>query len=183
MDFLLEYNDFINPILEHYYDSVVNSYLGLPSSNKDTLNVLLRHILQMASEKQTKNIVKGDEKIEFTIRDRKFVINKSGVLTLYKTRTDSEEIKNIDVLRWIFGNEEEAQDVLNTSAYKGKIRTIGSMDTPELRKLNMRVGKKSDEDFLKNFKSPKKYSSKELSVDIPIDKGICLKIFNQISSI
>lgn len=183
MDFLLEFNEFINPILEHYYDSVVNSYLGLPASNKNALTTLINYILQMIDENQIKDVIKEDDTIDFTIKNRKFKLNKSGVLTLYKTRTDSEEIKNIDVLRWIFGNEEEAQDVLNTSAYKGKIRTIGSMDTPELRKLNMRVGKKSDEDFLKNFKTPKKYSSKELSVDIPIDKGICLKIFNQISSI
>lgn len=182
MDFLLEFNDFTNPdlLLEHYYDSVVNSYLGFPSKN--ALSSLIDYILRMIEEKQIKNIIKKDDKIGFTIRNRMFEINKSGFLTLYKIKTDKEEIKNIDVLKWIFGNEDEANDVLK-KYYGGKVRSIGAKDTPALRDLNKKVGKRTDDEFLKNFKTPKSYNPRQIGVDIPIDKGLCLKIFNQISSI
>jgi hypothetical protein len=180
MEFLFGFNEFnSNLILEHFYDSVVNQYLGLPVRKESQLPKLIEYIDQMIVEKQVKNIViKSSDSIEFTIRGRKYFI-KPGILTLFKTRSIESEIKNLDVLEWIFGNKPEALDSLKT-LYSNRVRTINKFDIDELRILNDKIGKRSQEDFNNTFKTPKKSERKEIKVDVPINKDISLNIYNKV---
>ena len=63
------------------------------------------------------------------------------------------------------------------------MRTINQFDIDELRILNNKIGKRSEEDFNNTFKKPKKSNRKEISVDIPISNEESLNIFNRISSL
>jgi hypothetical protein len=182
MDFLFDFHEFNSSmILEHFYDSVVNQYLGLPVRKEDSLPKLINHINQMIDENQVKDIVKNNDSIEFTIRGRKYII-KSGELTLFKIRNVESEIKNIDVLQWIFGNEIEAEDSLK-ALYSGRVRTINQFDIDSLKILNNKIGKRSEDDFNNTFKKPKKSNRKEINVVIPISNEESLNIFNRISSL
>lgn len=180
MDFLLDFSKF--KTLEHRYDSVVNKQLGLPSKSQSP-DQLISYIKQMIDENQVDDIIKKDDSISFKIRNRQYEMNKSGILSLYKVETSYEEIKNIDVLKWIFGNELEAIDALKVNPkWSGRIRTIDAQDVIELRELNKKIGKRSQEDFDKNFKTQKKYSRKNTKVDIHIDEDTSLYIYNKLSS-
>lgn len=182
MDFLLDFNNF--NVSEHYYDSLTNKQLGYPVSNLNAEKQVIDLIKQSIKEHQIKDIVKQDDKIDFTIRDRKYGISKSGFLTVYKRKSNYEEIKNLDVLKWIFGNKQEALDALKTiPKYGGRLRTIDAGDIISLRELNRKIGKRSEEDYNKTFKTPKKYSSEELKIDVPIDKGTAANIYNDIFSL
>lgn len=182
MEFLFGFNEFnSNLVLEHFYDSVVNQYLGLPVRKESQLPKLIKYINQMIDENQIKNIIKSSDFIEFTIRGRKYII-KSGDLILFKIRSIESEIKNLDVLLWIFGNKTEALNSLKT-LYSDRIRTINKFDIDELRILNDKISKRSQEDFNNAFKTPKRSERKEIKIDVPIDKDISLNIFNKLSSI
>ena len=179
MDFLLEYSKFI---LEHKYDSVVNQQLGFPVSKDSKLQNLLDYISQMISQNQVKDIIKHDDTIDFTINTRKYSINKNGILSQFKTRSSDVEIKNIDVLEWIFGNKDEALDALK-SLYSNRVRTINKFEIDSLRELNKKVGKKSEKEFNSTFKSAKKTKREEQKVDTEINKEISLDIYNKLSKI
>ena len=180
MDFLLDFYEFNT--LEHRYDSVVNKQLGLPSKSQSP-DQLIDYIKQMIDENQVDDIIRKDDSISFKIRNRQYEINKSGILSLYKVQSSYEEIKNIDVLRWIFGNELEAMDALKVNPkWMGRIRTIDAQDIIELRELNKKIGKRNQEDFDKNFRTPKKYSRKNTKVDVHIDKNTSLYIYDKLSS-
>ena len=180
MEFLFGFNEFnSNLILEHFYDSVVNQYLGFPVRKESQLPKLIEYINQMLVEKQVKNVIKSSDSIEFMIRGRKYII-KPGILTLFKIRSIESEIKNLDVLDWIFGNKTEALDSLKT-LYSDRIRTINKFDIDELKILNNKIGKRSQEDFNNTFKTPKKSVRKEIKVDVPINKNISLDIYNKVS--
>jgi phosphoketolase len=176
MDFLLNFNEYNSPILEHYYDSVINKIWY----SNESLKKLIDYINKMINEKQAKNINKHDDSINFTIRDRKYTINKNGILTLFKIKSTHEEIKNLDVLLWIFGNKTEAMDALKT-LYSNRIRTINKYEIEKLKELNNKVGKRSEDDFNKNFKTAKQTKREEIKIDTQIDKGVSLKFFNQLS--
>jgi glucose-6-phosphate isomerase len=181
MEFLLDFYDYSFPILEHYYDSVVNQQLGIVFSKDQSLPNLIDYIKQMIGENQVKDITKNGDFINFTIRGRKYSINRTGVLILYKVKSTDVEVKNLDVLQWIFGNKEEALDSLKT-LYSNRIRTINKFEIERLKDLNKKIGKRNPEDFDKTFKSPKKSMREEMKIKVHIDKGISLDIYNKISS-
>ena len=182
MDFLLDFNNF--NVSEHYYDSLANQQLGYPVSNLNAEKQVIDLIKKSIKEHQIKDIQKQNDRIDFIIRNRKYGISKSGFLTIYKTKSNYQEIKNLDVLKWIFGNEQEALDALKTiPKYGGRLRTIDAGDVISLRTLNNKIGKRSEEDYNKTFKTPKKYTSEELKVDVSIDKETALNIYNDISTL
>ncbi len=180
MNFLLEFNEYNSLLLEHYYDSVVNQFLGLPTRKKSQLYKLLDYINRMINEKQVKDKIKSTNEIEFTIKKRKYVINKSGTLTLFKIKSTDYEVKNIDILDWIFNNHEESLTYLNTF-YSGRIRTVNKTELDRLRELNNKIGKRSELDFNNTFKSAKKHISEEIRVNIQIDNIISSDLFNKLS--
>ena len=168
MEFLLGFQNYNSPLLEHYYDVVINKQLGFPVSKNFSLKKFTDYIKQMIAENQVKDIVKTGDSINFTIKERKYTINKAGILTLYKIKSKDIEVKNFDVLMWIFGNKNEATEAFNT-LYSGRLRTINKFEIEKLKELNNKIGKRSEEEFNKEFKSAKKSKKEEIKIDVVLE--------------